>query len=426
MTDWRTARYIEHMSLAQMLLSTVVLTLTGPAAKDSLPDGANFRVITSTTGINTIGYPTCRTWSKDGRSLFVESSRPRPGGENRPGERQLLRIDVDTGKTVHLAALEAEDVAIYGKAHRVISSQYHADYAPDADVLVYYDMTGHTMYLLDVNTGRHQLILHEPEGTIGDPPSISVDGTRVVYYVIYPAVENSRFTDLVSVIYSLDVDPKTLRAAGKPRVVVAYPGQKGPKYAENKRDQVFIDHCQVNPVDKEHIAYAHEFSGCEVDGSLLKTRLWQVQADGTNNRPIVIQQPGEGHTHEVFGPKGKLIYWVSRGLVYCADFSSGKKKLVFDASKYGGCHVTVSPDERHLALDLWLGEGNDKHGNPVSGIMLVDTRTGDHRILCKFARRNGHPGHPHPNFSPDGSKIAFTLADGPNTQVAVVDVPRRK
>ena len=37
-------------------------------------------ILTDTPGINTIGYPTCKTWSRDSRSLFVESSRPRPDG----------------------------------------------------------------------------------------------------------------------------------------------------------------------------------------------------------------------------------------------------------------------------------------------------------------------------------------------------------
>lgn len=398
----------------------------GAAVKKETEVLSSLHIVTDTPGVNTIGYPTCRTWSKDGKSLFIESSRPRPDGTSHKGERQLLKIDIADRKVTHLATLEAEDVTQYGRAHRPISSHFHADYAPKADLLVYYDMTAHNMYLLDPNTGRRERILHEPEGTIGDPPSISMDGRRVVYYVFYPAVENSYFSELISVVFSLDVDPVTLKAVGKPDIVVAYPGRKMANYAENIRNQVFVDHCQINPTNNDHISYAHEFSGINPDGSLLTTRLWHVMADGSNNKPLVIQQPGEGHTHEVFGPNGKLIYWVSRGLVYSADFASGKKKLVFDGSKYGGCHVAISPDERWIALDLWLGEGNDEHGNPISGIMLVDTKTGDHRILCKFARSNSHPGHPHPNFCPDGSKIAFTFAEGRDIHVGYVDVPECK
>lgn len=409
--------------LTTLLLVAAAAGIEAAVTKEKQVEKA-FHVVTNTPGINTINYPTCRTWTSDGKSLFVESSRPRPDGTSRKGERQLLKIDIADGKVTHLATLEAEDTAKYGKAHRIISSHYHADYAPKADILVYYDMTAHNMYLLDLKTGRREHILHEPYGTIGDPPSISMDGTRVVYYVIHPQIETSHFTSILSVIYVLDIDPVALKAVGKPRVVLAYPGRKGPKFEENEFDHVFVDHPQINPTNNDHISYAHEFSRCEVDGSLLKTRLWQVMADGSNNRPFCIQQPGEGHTHEVFGPKGKLIYWVSRGYVYSADFTSGEKRLVFDGSKYGGCHVAISPDEKWLALDLFLA-GKDEYGNQNGGLMLVNIATGEHRILCKFSLR-GHPGHPHPNFSPDGSKIAFVFADGRDIQVGYVDVPERK
>ena len=57
----------------------------------------------------------------------------------------------------------------------------------------------------------------------------------------------------------------------------------------------------------------------------------------------------------------------------------------------------------------------------MSGVLLVDIETGEQRILCRFPRHQKHPGHPHPNFSPDGTKIAFTIADRENSQVAVAD-----
>ena len=382
------------------------------------------RVLTDTPGINTIGYPTCRTWSADGTSLFVESDRPRPDGVCIPGERQLLKVDIADGKVTHLATLEVEDVAQYGPAHIKASSQYHADYAPLANTLVYFDMTGHNMYLLDPDSGRCANILHEPEGTIADPPSISTDGTRVVYYVLYPAVENRLFTGVNSVIFALILDPKTLEVSRGPRILVAYPGRKGPTYAENPRDQVHVNHCQINPANRDHICYAHEFHNIGVDGSPMKTRLWQVMSDGSYDRPVIRQKAREGHTHEVFGPSGKCLYYVDfwARSVFAVDFESGERRLVFEASEYLPNHITISPDERFIAADTWADEGTDAHGNPMSSILLVDTQTGEQRILCRFPRHEKHPGHPHPSFSPDGTKIAFTLADGENTQVACVDI----
>jgi len=379
-------------------------------------------IITDTPTVNTIGYPTCQTWSRDSRSLFVESGRPRPDGTSHTGERQLLKIDIVDGKVAHLATLEAEKTDSYGPAHLVFSSDHHVDYAPLANTLVYYDMTGHNMYLLNLDTGRPARILHEPQGTIGDPPSISRAGTRVVYYALYPGIESRFFTGMVSAIFALDVDPVALEAKGEPWIIEAYPGRKGQTFAENPRDTVYVNHCQINPANKDHIAYAHEFGWAPTDGSIAKTRLWQAMVDGSDNRPLDRQKPGEGHTHEVFGPKGKSLYFVSSGAVWAVDFDTGKKRLIFEAPDHCPGHITVSPDERWIAADMWANEGTDSHGNPMSGILLVDTKTGEQRVLCRFPRGKSHPAHPHPNFSPDGRKIAFVIADGPNCQAAYVDI----
>ena len=416
------------MTRLTALLSLTIITCgaadAAVTAKKDPDTGNTFYIVADTPGMNCIGYPTCQTWSRDSKSLFIESTRPNPDGTYKHPERQLLQVDIADGNVKHISTLQVEDTSIYGKAHRSLSSAFHADYSPGADILVYYDMSGHNMYLTDLQ-GRHEKVVHEPQGTFGCPPSISRDGKRIVYYVLYPVIENRYFTDVMSVIFALDVDPKTLKAIGKPRVVVAYPGRKGPDFENNPRDKVHADHCQINPVDNDHIVYAHDFSGCERDGSLLKSRVWQVRADGSGDKPVVIQHKGEGQTHEVFSPKGDKVYFVDRGYVYSADFTSQEKKLVFDGRKYGGCHVAVSPDERYIALDMWLG-GESEHGNPMSGILLVDLKTGKERVLCKFPRLAVHPGHPHPNFSPDGKKIAFNTAEGANTKVAYVVIDECK
>lgn len=418
----RLSPYI-HILGAGLIIGTCVsgLSAGGVTTKVDRDTGVVMHIVTDTPGINTIGYPTCRTWSRDGKSLFIESSRPRPDGTAVPNERQLLEVDIADGKVTHLATLEVENTEKYGPAHLRISTQYHADYAPDTNTLVYYDMTGHNMYLLDLDTGKRERILHEPEGTIGDPPSISTDGTRVVYYVMFPSVENRFLTGKTSVIFALDVDPVTLQAKGEPRIVEAYPGRKGPTFDTNPRDTVYVNHCQINPADKDHISFAHEFGGVPTDGSIAKTRLWHSMVDEAGKAYLDRQKPGEGHTHEVFSANGKRLYFVSMGGVSAIEFESGRKIRIFDAPEHRPAHVTVSPDERWVACDMWL-DGADEHGNPNSDILLADTKTGEKRVLCKFQRGKSHPAHPHPNFSPDGTKIAFTFADGPNCHVAWVEV----
>lgn len=386
--------------------------------------GVKVHYVTSEPCANTIAYPTCHTWSRDGKSMFIESNRPRPDGTKPPIERQLLRVDVETGEAKHLASLEVENTEPYGDAHIRTSTQYHFDYAPEADILVYYDMTGHNMYLMDASTGRRERILHEPEGTIGDPPAITRDGRRVVYYVIFPATPNRFLGSGTSVIFALDLDPKTLKATGEPRIITAYPGRAltGPAAQKFTRGQL-INHCQVNPTNPDHYCYAHEFGGVKPDGSLTLTRTWE-NFEGID-RPVYRAEPGDWQTHEAIGPKGKCLYFVENWGIAAVDFATREKRVIYQPGEKGhrAWHITVSPDEKWIAADVVADGEADADGLFPSGILLVETATGRSKLLCHIPRGASHPRHPHPNFSHDGTKIAFVVPEGKdNCQVAYVEI----
>ena len=369
---------------------------------------------------NTIAYPTCHTWSNDGKSLFIESSRARPDGTKLPKERQLLKIDIATGAVTHLATLEAEDVKPYGKAQFGVSSQFHFDYAPDANVLTYYDATGHNLYLLDVATGKSKRILHEPEGTIGDPPSISPDGKRVVYYALYRSIGNRFFGGNTSAIFALDVDPVKLEATGEPRIITAFAARAETTQQRRMPDGVIINHCQVNPKDPDHYCYSHQFFSWG-DKTPTYTRCWENKRG--LDRPIVPSPEAGWQTHELIGPLGKSLYLVEIHDVLAVDLRTRKKRIIFNDRTKKATHITVSPDENWIAADMWDDLKTDKDGCHGSGILLIEAATGKSKLLCRIPRGNVHPRHPHPNFSPDGKKIAFVTAQGETgSQVAYIDI----
>jgi len=407
-------------TLAALLPTTCV---AGGVRTQTDPEtGAVTTFVTSSDSSNTIAYPTCHTWSSDGRWLFIESNRPRPDGAKVPIERQLLKVSAESGEVVNLARMEVEDTKQYGAAQFGCSSQYHFDFAPKANVLVYYDMTGHNMYLVDVATGKSNRILHEPEGTIGDPPSISPDGTRVVYYVLFRSIANRFLGGCTSVIFALDVDPKTLEAIGTPKIITAYPGRLYPEDRQILPGGQLVNHCQINPTNKDHYCYAHQYMKVRPDGSADLSRCWE-NVDGVD-RPVDVCKPGVWQTHEVIGPFGKTLYIVERWNIVSVDFASRTKRRIYENTEgHNPCHISVSPDEKWIVADMWNSNEADADGLYPSGLLLVSVETGKAKVICRFRRGNNHPAHPHPNFSPDGKMVAFVVADGKSTcQVAVVDI----
>ncbi len=399
-----------HKTAATALLMAATATAAEPTwAPVTFKDLCEIRTVTRGPLPSNHAYPTCRTWSRDSRRIFVESGRPDPATEGKTVSH-VLAIDIESG--------QSEDLTPSGGG-----GSYGFDYAPDAECIVYQDAAGKKLHLLNLRTRQTGVIAEEPDGTICGPPSIARDGTRVAYWVMLPSVENRFFDNYTTAILAVDVDPAACKAIGGPRIVEAYPRRKGPTWTKDRtRDAVHVNHPQINPANKDHIVYSHEMLGSRPDGTVARCRLWQSMIDESEKRPLVRQPAGLDFTHEVIAPDGQSLifpYMLGVGQVF---FDTGRVRSIFYNPH--GCpgHLTVSPDMKWIAGDTW-GPWTDAAGKPVQSIMMFDVPTRRCAHLCWIPRSKGHPGHPHPNFSPDGTKIAFSMLDDHGVcQVACIDV----
>ncbi len=409
------------VSILTLIISNCLLASDPLRTITCAETGRKITFVTSGKYANTIAYPTCRTWSADGKWIFIESTRPGPDGKQTPRERQLIKINVETGETRHLFTIKTEDTKKYGDAQFGLSSQHHFDYAPQGNVIVCYDICGHNMYLINAETGESKLILHEPEGTIGDPPAITPDGKRVVYYVIMPIIRNRFFGRGMSVVFALDVDPETLQAVGEPKIITTYPArlEKGGNPSPMP-DGVVVNHCQVNPKNCDHYIYSHQYLR-PTEPSLMYTRCWE-NVDGLD-RPIIAAPAKGWQTHEVCGPLGNGLYLIENWNLVYVDFKTKKVRNISIDNAKRACHITVSPDERWVVADMFYDDNPDENYCYNSGLLLINVETGKYDVVCKFKRGKDHPAHPHPNFCPDGKRVAFVVADGKSTcQVGIVDI----
>ncbi|AQQ70954.1 Oligogalacturonate lyase [Limihaloglobus sulfuriphilus] len=392
--------------------------------------GREIRFLTNGDYMNCHSYPHNRSWLEDDKYVMIESSRPRPEGtwkaacgEEDPyfrQERQLLAVNIDDGRIYHLATLEMEDTSKYA-GHLSMSSQYHADYAPGSNTVIYYDMSGHNLYMLDLTNGKRKRIMHVPDGTIGDPPTISRDGTRAVAYIDYPGpAENKQFFGRTTVMYAFDLNGIELTKS--PYIINTFVQQV------YKEMRIAPCHTVINPVNPDEVSYCHGFRD-RSDGSVLKSRIWYSKIDGSLVKLANITPDGHIFTHEIWGPQGKYIYYVDiveKGCVRRVEPRTGEVEQVFGDITPRCLHISLSGDENLVVYETqtYDSKGNplDKYGNHDEWLAVYNVKTGKHTRLARFREGLHHPRHCHPRINLEGTKVVFTTGHGYNSRVAYMEI----
>ena len=183
----------------------------------------------------------------------------------------------------------------------------------------------------------------------------------------------------------------------------------------------FADHGMICPTNKEIMFFAHEGSCFYVTD-----RLWLLDKKTGERRNLFKQRLTESGSnadcvgHESWKRDGSGVFFCKyavspekpTGIHFC-DLDGNVKCINSEAAHW---HAAADSQGVYVVSDTGpMGLESD--------IMLTDTRTGNAVILEHVNRWANHPGHPHPSFSPDCSKViyAFRKEDG-NLAVAVMDI----
>ncbi|MFQ6040983.1 MAG: oligogalacturonate lyase family protein [Candidatus Poribacteria bacterium] len=185
-----------------------------------------------------------------------------------------------------------------------------------------------------------------------------------------------------------------------------------------------VGHVQFCPADNNLILYSSDIT----------QRMWLVQLDGRNDRPLYLHGPEQWITHESWlGMTDEVIFTHWPHALKAIKKDSDTARIVSD---FNAWHASSRIDGSLIISDTVC---------PDIGLQLIDPKTGEHWALCypesssqgtqwsevtpaigEITEKTYGPqwSHPHPSFSPDGTMVIYTSDKTGRPQVYVAFVPK--
>jgi len=410
-----------------------------PSEKKIITDqvtGAELTFLTSSQANDSKIYQTHPQWTADGTWIIFRSSRL-PGETLSVNEKTGVIIQISEGGYMGMLTLARKSMKLYFM-RMVLRQPGQKKGGPvqvvevDLEKLFADSEAGHLK-----NENVYQRVCGTIPAETGAGGDMTLDAYEEIVYFRTGKEEAARHIDKNTKIEP-DFGPRNMGAGpsgigsmnlktGEIRFIIAVPFQ--------------IGHIQANPWEAGEIVF------CWETGGKAPQRTWTVMADGTGLRPLYAEEEYEWVTHEAiisrdevaiaimghrkvgtpdqpadpsnpgqevgWGPSGTREKPTGLGIVNLRT-----REMIIAGQTLSGSglwHVNGSADGRWAV-------GDDFARN----IYLIDRHTNE-MILLSAGHKTTASDHPHPTFSPDGTRIEIESAmlseNDKSMDVCIIPVP---
>ncbi|MDP0502017.1 MAG: hypothetical protein Q7P63_18135 [Verrucomicrobiota bacterium JB022] len=425
-----------------------------PSEKRQMTDeqtGATLTVLTEGESSDSKPYQTHTTWTSDHEWIIFRSDRGGNGGQIfivHEGTGEILQLTDNPVTNTGSINLSESDMILYyvrgGRSRDAEEGQERprelveldlAKLIPDARAKKVKEPSAYERVVLTLPED-----LRDSGGMALDP-----NGKTMYWGVGWETPEQKKAREEAAKnppanagnsrrdIDSSNTDPNQAREAARKRFEERGRGPGGIRAIDLKTGKVtkVIDvdlrmgHVQTNPWKSGEIIYCHETTGDAPQ------RMWTVQADGSDNRPLYPETEDEWVTHETVASRDEVLFNIMGHLPYLRERPTGiavvnlrtnDMKIIGQVEEdlpngtLGGFwHCNASPDGKWAVGDTFLGN-----------VFLIDRETGERILLT--TNHKMRPDHTHPIFSPDSKRVVIQsglLSDGEKLDLISIPVPQR-
>lgn len=175
-----------------------------------------------------------------------------------------------------------------------------------------------------------------------------------------------------------------------------------------------LGHTAANPWVPSELLYCWETGGDSPQ------RMWLVNGDGTNNRPLYIETPDEWVTHEVWRDRDHVQFNLAAhtlplrtkptGIV-AINIRNNEVKTYTNAEGSGYHHNTGTSDGKWAIADTFTGR-----------LDLINLETGE-TVPLTVGHREGNRVHAHASISPDNKTVLFNSILLGKQNVMMLSIP---
>lgn len=392
-----------------------------PSEKQVIADrvtGRPLTVLTSGATNDAKIYPTHPQWAADGVHILFRSSDR--SADKHP---QVFMVNEITGVITQVSEGAGVDVGSINVARKTNKIYYTRRADNDAVSMIEVDLDALLAAIRSNETtarGFQRTVGALPKNFIG-AGGFTLDADEKTAYLGFDQRRAPRrepgqpVPQVPGGVLAMDL------TSGQTRTVVEVPFRMG--------------HVQANPIKPGEIMYCHETGGDAPQ------RMWIVNADGSNNRPVYPEAEYDWVTHEQFAdadhvifnlmghttrlrqrPTGIMVVSLRDGTVENLGqpdsyYNAARQERYSDPNIPSGSEARGGFWHNAVTYDRRFAAGDDFDGN----VYLIDRRTGGRTLLTTGHRMR--PDHAHPSFSADGTRLLIQsgmLTDAQRLSLMVV------
>ncbi len=276
-----------------------------------------------------------------------------------------------------------------------------------------YFIADESIYSYDIETREKRKVYSQPEGLqLQEVPTVTDDGR---YLLFFYGTQLPHIPDRACI---LDTQTGECR-----QVLDEY-------WVHNQfgnQENPFAGHFIINPLDKDIVHFLHGGGGEVEDVMWLLDVRTDEKWEPYKAKKLPNGNFGEGLTHWFWMPDGKRLGFVrirrdtdpsiGKGGICYIDTQNRQSEVTEMVTKREAIHATPDFEGRLFIYDTYNDEP-EKY-RYTSDISLLDSTTGEEKLLHRINIIKSHPGHPHPIFSADGTHVLFAFTPDESGVVCV-------